>query len=114
MIPDGDGSTRAVGLTNAPVLVERRGTFDGGLVDALGTVDVVDGAIGGDCTELCGAGAGVVAAETLDDVVFDERVLEPAVDGKILVATWREGTGVRDGPGDDVLMSIWARGTEVR
>ena len=92
-----DGAAGALLLADGPVLVEGGGAIDGGLVDALGAVDVVDTAVRGDGPETGGARARVVGAEVLDDVVLYERVASPAVDGEVRVAVGGVGAGVVDG-----------------
>jgi hypothetical protein len=94
-----DGTARTVGLTDGPVLVERGRADDRRLVDALGAEDVVRRAIGSDRAEPLRPRAGVVGAEVLDDVVLDERVGRPAIDGEIAVAARVEGAAEVDGPG---------------
>jgi hypothetical protein len=69
-----DGAGRALALADGPELLEGRGALDGRSVGALVGVDVVDAAVDGDRALLGGAGAGVVGAEVLDDVVFDQGV----------------------------------------
>ena len=44
-----------------------------------------------------GVGGGLLCAVRLDDVVFDQGVLGPAVDGEIAVTAGVEGAGVFDG-----------------
>ena len=74
MVGDCDGAGRALALADRPELLEGRGALDGRSVGALVGVDVVDSTINGDRSLLGGASAGVVGAEVLDDVVFDQRV----------------------------------------
>ena len=71
---ESDGSGRALVAADRPELLEGAGTLDGGSVGALVGVDIVDAAVDGDRALLGGAGAGVVGAEVLDDVVFDQGV----------------------------------------
>ncbi len=92
-----DAATGTLVLADRPVLVEGRGALDRRLVDTLGTVDIVGRAVGGDAAELGGARRGVVRAEVLNDVVLDQGVLGPAVDGKVRVAVRAVGTAVGDG-----------------
>jgi hypothetical protein len=94
-----DGTAGALVDADRPVLVKGSGALDRGLVDALGLVDVVDRAVDGDAAETGGARRGVVGAEVLDDVVLDEGVAGPTVDGKVRVAIGAVGTRVVDGPG---------------
>jgi len=110
--------------THGPVLLEGRSTKDRRLVGAGGLEDVIGGAVAGDTADLLGGARGVIGAEVFDNVVFDERVGGPAVDGKVGVSVWFVGTGVVDvtsrswvpslscnevasvaGPGDTVLTS---------
>ena len=69
-----DGAGRALALADRPELLEGRGALDGRSVGTLVCVDVVDATINGDRSLLGGACAGVVGAEVLDDVVFDQGV----------------------------------------
>jgi hypothetical protein len=93
-----DRAAGAVRLADAPVLVERRRALDRGLVDARAFVDVVRAPVGGDGA-LVGEPAGrVVRAEVLGDVVLDERVRRPALDGEVRVAGRRVVGVERDGP----------------
>lgn len=77
-------ATRALIRAHGEVLAERRGTHDGGLVDLRVLADFVGGAVAGDGADDGGAAraAGVVAV-VLDDVVFGQRAVEPAVDGVV-------------------------------
>ena len=97
VVAHGDGTTGALLLADRPVLVEGGGAIDGRLVVAGGLVDVVGGAVGGDGSETLGTGRRVVGAKVLDDVVLDERVAGPAVDGEVAVARGVEGARVGDG-----------------
>lgn len=92
VVGSGDGTGRALVLADAPVLVEGSGTRDGGLVGADTLVDIVDRAVGGDGTHVLETAAGVVGAVGLEDVVLDEGVLAPAVDGEVRVTLRRVGT----------------------
>lgn len=78
----------ALDLTDGPVLVKGGGALDRGLVDAAGAVDVVGAAVRLEGPELGGPRAGVVGAVGLDDVVLDEGVGGPTVEGKV----WRGGS----------------------
>jgi hypothetical protein len=92
VVSSSDGTRRALVLANAPVLVEGSGTRDGGLVGADALVDIVNGAVGGDGAHVLETAAGVVGAVGLEDVVLDEGVLAPAVDGEVGVTLGRVGT----------------------
>lgn len=92
-----DGAAAALVGAHRPVLVEGLGAVDGGLVDALGLGDLVRRAVGGDGALDGGLRGGVVGAEVLDDVVFDQWVAGPAVNGKVGVAVGVVRAGVGDG-----------------
>jgi hypothetical protein len=62
-------------------------------------VDVVRGAVGGDGAFQAGAGAGVVASERLDDVILDEGVHCPSVDGEVAVAVRAKVAVIGNGSG---------------
>ena len=78
-----DRAARAVRLADGPVLVEGSGALDRRLVDTRRLVDVVGRAGGGDGALEGETRAGVVGTEVLEDVVLDERVRGPAVDGQV-------------------------------
>ena len=80
-----DGAADALGAADGPVLVKGGGALDRGLVDAPGLVDVVDAAVVLDGAEPLGARRRVVRAVCLDDVVLDERVGRPAVEGEVCI-----------------------------
>ena len=93
------GVDRAAGTLVAadrPVLLESAGTLNGGSVGAGAGVDVVDGAVDVDLSLLGGARRGVVGSKVLDDVVLDQRVAGPAVDGEVAVAVGLVGARVLD------------------
>jgi hypothetical protein len=88
---------RALVLTNRPILLKGPGAINGWLVGAGRLSDLVGRAIGGNGTLVLGLRRRVVGAEVLNDVVLDEGVASPAVDGKVGVAVVVVGTGVGDG-----------------
>ena len=83
---DVDRARRAVALADRPELVEGAGALDGGLVDTLRLGNGVGAAVLVDGAELGRLRRRVVVAEGLDDVVLDQRVLGPPVDGQVAVA----------------------------
>lgn len=95
---DVDGSANAVVLADGPELVEGGSSLDGRLIHTSGLENVVGAVVGLDGSELFGSGGGIVGAEALNDVVLDERVLGPAVDGEVAVSIGFPCTTVRDGP----------------
>jgi hypothetical protein len=96
VVSDGDGSAGALGLTNRPVLLEGSSTDDGWLVGTGALVDIVGGAVADNRTLLGGSAGWVVGSEVLDDVVFDQGVLGPSVDGEVAVAVWLVSSGEVD------------------
>jgi hypothetical protein len=72
-------TARTLRSTDRPVLVERCGPLDGRLIDALSFVDVIGSSITSEGTLEREAGAGIVRAKVLDDVVFNERTGCPTV-----------------------------------
>lgn len=93
-----DGSANTMVGADGPELVEGSGSLDGWLLDTGGLVDVVGAAVGLDGAELVSAGGWVVGAEAVDDVVFDQGVLGPAVDGEVAVPLGLPGAAVGNGP----------------
>ena len=91
-----DGAADPMVLTNGPVLVKGRVANDGRLVDARGLVDVVHAAVRLDGAQKLCARRGIVGAEALDNVVFDQRIGGPAVDREIAVSTGLPGTAISD------------------
>ena len=79
MVGDGNGATRAMGLTDRPELGEGGGTLDGGLVDTLGLVDAVCSPITLKRALQRSASRRIICSEGLNDVVLDERVGGPSV-----------------------------------
>ena len=78
---DIDGSARAVTGTNGPVLLEGRRSLNGRLIGAGRLEDLVGAAVHSDGTlRACGR-RGIVVTEAFDDVVLNQGVLGPAVDG---------------------------------
>ena len=85
MAANGDLAADALLLADRPELVEGGGAINGRLVNALGLVDVVSAAIGGDGALLGRPATWVVGAEGLDDVVLDQRVDGPPVQREVRV-----------------------------
>lgn len=79
-------AARAMVAAHRPVLVKGGRSDNGRLVHPLRPVDVVDAAVGRHLAQLGGAGRWVVRAKVLDDVVLDQGVARPAVDGEVAVA----------------------------
>jgi hypothetical protein len=92
-----DGAGAALVLADGPVLVEGLGAVDGGLVDTLGLRNLVGRAVCGDGALDAGRRGWVVGTKVLNDVVLNEGVASPAVDGKVGVTLGAVGTGVGNG-----------------
>lgn len=101
-----DRAAGAVVAADRPVLVKGGGSNDGGLVDTLGSVDVVDTAVRCNLTQLGSARGWVVGSKVLDDVVLDERVARPAVDGEVAVSVGVVATREVDDP-KERYVSFW-------
>jgi hypothetical protein len=82
-VAGGGNSTGARALVDAvgDVLIEGAGALDGGLVHLGVLPDVVDGAVAGDLAHLGALSRASPVGRVLLDVVLDERVGGPAVDG---------------------------------
>jgi len=100
---------RALVLTNRPVLLKGLGAINGWLVGAGRLGDLVGRTVGRHGALVLGLGRGVVSSKVLNDVVLDERVAGPAVDGKVGVAVGVVGTGVGDST-DMLLASLPLKG----
>ena len=93
-----DSTAGALVLTDAPVLVKRLGAVDRWRVVARAHVDVVRAAVRLEVALVLRLRARVECAERLEDVVLDERVGAPAVDGQVRVAARVVRAGEVDGP----------------
>ena len=109
MRPDVHTAPRPLTPPYAPELLERLRSVDRRRIGAGALENIVHGPVDGDGPLVRGARGGVVGPEVLDDVVFDERVARPAVDGEVGVAVVLVAAGVLDypeggiSPGDCVL-----------
>jgi hypothetical protein len=92
-----DRTAGALVLANRPVLLKGRGAVNGWLVGTSALGNLVRGAVRGDGTLVLRLRGRVVGTEVLNDVVLDERVAGPAVDGKVRVAVGVVGARVCDG-----------------
>jgi hypothetical protein len=101
-----DRTAGALVLANGPVLLKGLCAVDGGLVGASALGNLVRGAVGGDGTLVLRLRGRVVRAEVLDDVVLDQRVAGPAVDGKVGVAAGVVCAGVGDGAGGMLVVDV--------
>jgi hypothetical protein len=92
-----DGAADVHGVADGPILLEISVVaFDGGGVGALLLPDLVGAAVALvaavlGCADVVGR---VVVAHGFDDIVFYERVVGPAVEGKVGGAVGLESTGV--------------------
>lgn len=71
---------------NRPELLKTGLTADGGLVNALADVYVVDGTVGRNLAKILTLFRWVMRAEVLEDVELCEGMIEPAVHGEIAVS----------------------------
>jgi hypothetical protein len=78
-------ASNALARPHTPKLLECRRSIDGRLVRAGGLKDVVGTAVRGNGALLLSSRRGVVRAVGLNDVVLDERVACPAVEGDVRV-----------------------------
>ena len=90
-------ATRALIGADREVLIEGPRAVNAGLVDAGVPGQPISTAVTGHCAQICSLGRGVIAAKVLDDIVLDEWVASPTVDGEIAVAVILVGTGILDG-----------------
>jgi hypothetical protein len=102
-----DGAASSLLLTNGPELLEVAGALDGRGVPALADGDVIGAAVGVDGALALGARGRVVGAEVLDNVVLDQWVGGPAVDGEVRVAVGVVLAGVGDGA-KSMLVAVYS------
>jgi hypothetical protein len=101
-----DRSAGALVLTNRPVLLKGRGAIDRRLVGTGSLRNLVVAAVNVDRTLVLGVGRRVVGTKVLNDIVLDERVAGPAVDGKVRVAVGAVVARVGDGTGRSGVPSL--------
>jgi len=101
-----DRSAGTLVLANRPVLLKGPSSIDGWLVGTGRLGDLVGRAVSGQGTLVRGLGRWVVSSEVLNDVVLDEWVASPAVDGKVGVAVGVVGTRIGDGTGGSRVPSL--------
>ena len=94
-----DSAPNTVRGADGQVLRERLGAVDRRCIGAGDLVDVVRAAVARDRAHVGGSRARVVVTVGVHDVVFDQRISGPAVDGQVGVAAWVEGAGVGEGSG---------------
>lgn len=99
MVRSRNSAANTLALANGPVLVEGSGALDRWGVDTGVLVDLVGAAIGVNGALVGATSRGVVVAEGLNDVVLDEGVGGPTVDGEVAatvgVVAARVGDGAR-------------------
>lgn len=92
-----DAAADALLLAHRPELLEGPGALDGRLVVAGRDKDVIVAAIRVDgALPLCTAGR-VVGAVRLNNIVLNERVAGPAVDGEVAIALGSKVAAIVDG-----------------
>ena len=84
-------------VPDTPVLLECLRAVDGRSVVPPGGQDIVPSAIAGDGALELGSGRRVEGTVRLDDVVLDESIASPTVDGQVAVTVRVVVTGVVDG-----------------
>jgi hypothetical protein len=107
-----DGAASPLLLANRPELREVAGALNRGGVVALALENFVGSAVGLDSALSRSARGRVVIAEVLDDVVLNQRVGGPAVDGKVRVAVGVVLAGVGDGATEYVSDVLYPSGDE--
>lgn len=93
-----DGTAGTLLLADRPVLLESSSSNNRGLLVAGGDEDIVGSTVRGDGTPPRSTRGWVVRAKVLNDVVLDQGVLGPSVNGEVGVALVAVGTGVGDDP----------------
>lgn len=101
-----DGSAGTLVASDRPVLLKGLVTVNGGGIDTGADVDIVDRSVNIDLTLLLATGRGVVSTEVLNDVVLNERVAGPTVNGEVAVAVGVVRTRVLDGAAHEVSMRL--------
>jgi len=89
-------TTDTLSCANRPILLERPRAIDRRLVRTRGHRDVVCPTVCLEATLALRPAAGVVCAIGLNNVVLDEGIASPAVDGEVAVTLGVEGAAVVD------------------
>ena len=105
VIPGGDSSACALGLTDRPLLREGWGAYNGRFIDTLALVDTVCSSVACQGAFVCASTRRIVAIPGFDDVILDQRISEPTVDAKVAVAVWAVIGGVSNVPGTQISLS---------
>lgn len=96
MLSSGDSPADTLLGADRPVLLKGRRAHDGGLVGAGAGEDLIRALVDGKVALGSPRLVGREVAVGLDDVVLDEGVRGPAVDGEVARARWRVGAVVLD------------------
>ena len=94
-----NSSPNPLGLPNGPVLRECGGSFDRSGVGPGSRVNIVCGSVRGDSALVRTSTSRVIVAVGFHDVILDQRIGGPTVDGEVAVAIGSEGTAIGDVPG---------------
>jgi hypothetical protein len=105
-----DTSAGALVPANREILLKCANSINRGLVDASLGVNVIGASVGVDGALIVASAAGVICAKVLDNVVLNQRVASPAVDGEVTVALGGKVTAVVDGAGSCVSGQNEAQG----
>lgn len=97
VVAGGNGSGASVRLANRPVLLECSSALNGRRIGSGSLVDIVCGAVRLNSAFQSSTCRRVICAEALDDVVLDQRIGGPAVDGEVAVPVGTVGAAERDG-----------------
>jgi hypothetical protein len=97
VVANGDRTLRTEVIKDGPVLLEGGRALNGWGVGTGGLQDTVGGAIGVDGADFGRGAAGVVGTVVLNNVVLDQGVGGPTVDGEVGVTVGGVGAGEGDG-----------------
>jgi len=94
VVGNGDGSSGTLTLADGPELLEGSSANDGWLVGAGAHQDVVGSTVRCHGALSGGSTGWVVGTEVLNNVVLDQRILGPTINGEVAVSVRVVGAGV--------------------
>jgi len=102
----GDRSTSPFTRADGPILLKGCRPLDRGLVRARGFQNRICRSVAGNGAFRCCATGGIVCAEILHNVVFNQRACGPAVDGEVAVAVGSVSGAIVDDPSTSRVPSL--------
>lgn len=100
MVGSRNSPARSFTRPHRPILLERSSSGNTWLIGSCSLEDIISSPIRSDRALESGGGGGIVAAVRFNDVVLDQRICCPAVNGEVAVSVGGESAGVGDCAGN--------------